>query len=641
MEDRVTAEVASVTQPLPGVDLGRRADEPSEATGGAGERGWIAPAAQCLHELFEISARRTPDAVAVVWGTDEVTYAELDRRAEAVARRLAELGVAPESCVGLCVERSPALLAAILGILKAGGAYVPLDPRYPADRLAFMVEHSQMQVAVLGSDLDVALRVRHVVRVPKVDDRDDRDDAPRARRIASRVCPDNAAVVIFTSGSTGRPKGVCLEHRSLTNRVSWQAQAFPDDAFEGVLAAASVCFDASVAEIFAALSRGGRVILADSALDLANLPRRGDVVAIDIVPSVMANLVDLGQLPRSLRYVVLAGERATDELVQRIYALPHIATVYDEYGPTEATVSVTRAERARGAGSVETIGRPIAGARIYVLDGDGAPVPAGVIGEIYIGGIVLARGYLHQPGLTAERFVPDPYAGVPGARAYRTGDAGRWRSDGRLEFHGRLDDQVKVRGFRIELQEIETVLGEHPSVGPCAVVARDDARGDKQLVAYLGARHAEPTGIDVAAVRAHLRARLPEHMVPSAWVVLAAFPVLPNGKLDRNALPAPVRGRARIDQPMTRAEQLIVRCWCDLLGVDAIGLDDSFFELGGHSLLAQQLVNRLAQWLQVDLPLAVVLATPTPAGMVAAIAHTIGGRETLEAVADLLAGEVA
>jgi amino acid adenylation domain-containing protein len=598
---------------------------------------WIAPAEQCLHELFELQARRTPDAVAVVWGTDEVTYGELDRRAGAIARRLRELGVAPESRVGLCVERSPALLTAILGILKAGGAYVPLDPRYPADRLAFMASDSQMQVAVIGRELDVALPVRHLVRVAEVVAR---EDGAGAGRIASGVCPSNVAVVIFTSGSSGKPKGVCLEHRSLSNRVRWQAQAFPDDAFDGVLAAASVCFDASVAEIFAALSRGGRVILADSALDLATLPRRGDVVAIDIVPSVMANLVDLGQLPRSLRYVVLAGERATNELVQRIYGLPHVAAVYDEYGPTEATVSVTRAERARGAGSVESIGRPIAGARIYVLDGDGAPVPAGVIGEIYIGGIVLARGYLRQPGLTAERFVPDPFAGVPGARAYRTGDAGRWRSDNTLEFHGRLDDQVKVRGFRIELQEIETVLGEHASVGPCAVVARDDARGDKQLVAYLVARHAAHTAVDVPAVRAHLRARLPEHMVPTAWVVLASFPVLPNGKLDRNALPLPVRDQPRIDQPMTSAEQLIVRCWCDVLGVDAVGLDDSFFELGGHSLLAQQLVNRLAQVLQIDLSITVVLATPTPAGMVAALARAVGGRETLEAVADLLATEL-
>ncbi len=617
-------------QLLSSVDRRRLVDELSASD-------WIAPADQCLHELFEDQARRTPDAVAVVWGTDEVTYGELDRRAGLVARRLGELGVAPETPVGLCVERSPALLAAILGILKAGGAYVPLDPRYPADRLAFMTSDTQMQIAVIGGDLDVALPVRHLVRVAEVIAR----DGAGAGRIASGVCPRNVAVVIFTSGSTGKPKGVCLEHRSLSNRVRWQAQAFPDDAFDGVLAAASVCFDASVAEIFAALSRGGRVILADSALDLATLPRRNDVVAIDIVPSVMANLVDLAQLPRSLRYVVLAGERATNELVQRIYGLGHVAAVYDEYGPTEATVSVTRAERARGAGSVESIGRPIAGARIYVLDGDGAPVPAGVIGEIYIGGIVLARGYLRQPGLTAERFVPDPFAGVPGARAYRTGDAGRWRSDGSLEFHGRLDDQVKVRGFRIELREIETVLGGHASVGQCAVVARDDARGDKQLVAYLVARHAEPGGIDVAAVRAHLRARLPEYMVPSAWVVLASFPVLPSGKLDRNALPAPARGRPRTDQPMTAAEQLIVRCWCDVLGVDAIGLDDSFFELGGHSLLAQQLVNRLAQLLQVDLSLAVVLATPTPAGMVAAIARTIGDRETLEAVADLLAAEFA
>jgi len=622
MEDRVTAERRRLVDELNASD-------------------WIAPADRCLHELFEAQARRTPDAVAVVWGTDEVTYSELDRRARAIARRLGELGVAPESRVGLCVERSPALLAAILGILKAGGAYVPLDPRYPVDRLAFMVEDSQMQIAVVGSDLDVALRVRHVVRVAEVVAR---DDGAAAGRIASGVSPGNVAVVIYTSGSTGKPKGVGLEHRSLANRVRWQAQAFPDDAFDGVLAAASVCFDASVAEIFAALSRGGRVILADSALDLATLPRRNDVVAIDIVPSVMANLVDTAQLPRSLRYVVLAGERATNELVQRIYELGHVAAVYDEYGPTEASVSVTRAERARGAGSVESIGRPIAGARIYVLDGEGAPVPAGVIGEIYIGGIVLARGYLRQPGLTAERFVPDPFAGVPGARAYRTGDAGRWRSDGSLEFHGRLDDQVKVRGFRIELREIETALGEHASVGSCAVVARDDARGDKQLVAYLVARAAERAAaeqsrIEVAAVRAHLRARLPEHMVPTAWVVLASLPVLPNGKLDRNALPAPVRDRPRTDQPMTAAEQLIVRCWCDVLDIEVVGLDDSFFELGGHSLLAQRLVNRLAQLLQVDLSLAVVFATPTPAGMVVAIARTLGDRETLEAVAELLAAE--
>lgn len=498
-------------------------------------RSWQPPPPACLHELFEAQVQRRRDAVALVWGQDELSFGELDRRASRIAQRLRRLGVGPERRVGLCVARSPDMVAAMIGILKAGGAYVPLDPRYPRDRLGFMLDAAGAEVAVVGHDVAVALPAKHVLQLDPALWRDREAGADMATG-APGVHPANVAAVIFTSGSTGRPKGVCLEHRTLAGRVRWQAQAFPDDAFDGVLAAASISFDASVAEIFAPLCRGGRVILAASALELADLPRRDQVVAIDIVPSVITKLLELGPLPRSLRYIVLAGERATSELVQRIYDLGHVAAVFDEYGPTEATVSVTQAHRARGAGSVESIGRPIAGARIYVLDELGAPAPVGAVGELHIGGPVLARGYQGQPGLTAERFLPDPYAPEPGARMYRTGDAARWRADGNLEFAGRLDEQVKVRGFRIELGEIEVALAAYPAVRQCAVVATGDARGDKQLVAYVVPGD---QGLDVTAARHHLRAALPDYMIPASFVVMESLPALASGKIDRGALPAP------------------------------------------------------------------------------------------------------
>ncbi len=581
--------------------------------------------AGCLHELFEAQTKRTPGATALVFGLDRFSYAELDALASRWARRLAWLGVGPEVPVGICAERTPEMVAGMLGVLKAGGAYVPLDPNYPAQRLAWILEDLQD-----GVETPVVLTQRRLLsklagmaaRTVCLDEAwDDQDMDGEAKRRPADL--GNLAYVIYTSGSTGRPKGVAIEHRTAAALVPWSREVFSDAEMAGVLAATSINFDLSVFELWVTLARGGKVILAANALELPSLPARDEVTLIDTVPSAIAELVRGGGIPASVRTVNLAGEALSRSLVDGIYGAGAVERVLNLYGPSEDTTFSTFVCVPRGERRAPTIGRPLAGTQAYVLDRHLEPVPRGVPGELYPGRRRTSRGYLGRPELTAERYVPDPFGaspGVGGARMYRTGDLVRYLPDGQLEYLGRIDHQVKVRGFRIELGEMEAALAAHEALAEAVVVAREDRPGDLRLVAYVVPAG---TAVPAAELRRFLQARLPEFMVPSVFVTLAALPLTPNGKVDRQALPAPDEagaGPARcFAAPRTPEEELLAGIWGELLGVERVGIDDDFFDLGGHSLLATRVVSRVRQALGVELPLRALFEAPTVAALAAAV----------------------
>ncbi len=590
--------------------------------------GALAPA-PCLHEAFAAQAARTPEAPALVWRRELLTYRDLERRSRRLAGRLRSLGVGPEVRVGILAERTPEMVVALLAVLRAGGAYVPLDPAYPAERLAFMLEDGGVALVLTQERLLGRLGdARSPAAAPSLPVLclDAPDPSPPSHPEVSSLPrspadPSNLAYLIYTSGSTGRPKGVAIEHRSAAALVAWARRAFAPEDLGAVLASTSICFDLSVFELFAPLAAGGLVVLADDALELFELPAAGELTLVNTVPSVMAELMRAGALPRSVRTVNLAGEPLKRELVERIHAAAPAATVYNLYGPSEDTTYSTFAREERGDRRQPSIGRPVGGTRAYVLDAAGDPVAAGVAGELCLGGEGLARGYLARPALTAERFVPDPF-GPAGGRLYRTGDLARWRSDGRLDFLGRRDHQVKLRGFRIELGEIEAVLLAHPAVGDAVVVAREQMQEKKlqverRLVAYLVPRRGSPASVSSAELRSWLSQRLPEHMLPAAFVWLPALPLTPNGKVDRKALPEPeaVEAAAGYVAPRTPAEERLAGIWAEVLGRERVGVYDSFFELGGHSLLAMRVVSRLRARLGVELPVRRVFEHPTLAAL--------------------------
>jgi amino acid adenylation domain-containing protein len=560
--------------------------------------GFTSIPAGTAYELFEAQARRTPEAVALVFDGLPSTYGELAARSNRVACRLRSLGIGPESLVGVAIQRSPAMVEAVLGILAAGGAYVPLDPSHPAERLAFVVSDAGLslllidrrQVEELG-----ALPVGTVV----LDDLEEIDDVPLPRSAG----PDNAVCVLYTSGTTGWPKGVVLRQCGLVNRLL-QAQNFygltPEDA---VLQTAPLGFDFSFWEIFAPLAAGGRLVLADpdghrDPAYLAHVIAEQAVTIVHFVPSMLEAFLRQGNAEqcRSLRRVFVGGEALTPALCERFFGFFDVP-LENQYGPTEASIDIVWSTFHRGetpSGSV--IGRPIANCAAYVLDAELQPVPPGVPGELHLGGVCLARGYLGRPELTASRFVPHPFAA--GERLYRTGDVARHLGDGTLEYLGRVDHQVKVRGVRVELGEIEAALGAHPDIDEAVAVVRGEGE-DRRLVAYLVLAARRATG--VPEIRQFLRGRLPEVMIPGAWVVLSALPLSPNGKVDRRALPepdqAPPTSGVAFTEPRRKAERTIAALWRDILRIEKVGLDDNFFDLGGHSLLLIQLQGRLQAWL--------------------------------------------
>ncbi|MGZ3460091.1 MAG: non-ribosomal peptide synthetase, partial [Archangium sp.] len=528
-----------------------------------------------LHQAFEAQVERTPEAVALIAGTQRLTYRELEARANRLAWRLRALGVGPETLVGVYLERTAELVVALLGTLKAGGAYVPLDPAYPRERLEYTLRDARARVLLTREGLREALG-GHEARVVCVDTDARTLEAWSAQRPEREAGAAHLAYVLYTSGSTGRPKGVALEHRGAVAFLRWAAASFTPRQLERVLAATSICFDLSVFELFAPLSSGGAVVLAENALALPMLEAASEVTLINTVPSAMAALVHMGGVPASVRTVNLAGEPLPGTLVEALYRETAVEQVFNLYGPTEDTTYSTYALAARGAGREPTIGCPLPGTRAYVLDAWLRPVPRGVSGELYLGGVGQARGYLNRPELTAERFVPDPFSPEPGARLYRTGDRVRFLADGSLEYQGRIDFQVKVRGFRIEPGEIEVVLGQHESVRDAAVLAREDVPGDRRLVAYVVARPGQ--ALDVSALRGFAQRRLPDFMVPAAFVVLEALPLTPNGKVDRKALPAPEAPLAPASHvpPRDELEQRLADIWAQVLRVERVGRQAHF-----------------------------------------------------------------
>jgi amino acid adenylation domain-containing protein len=639
----------------------------------------------CLHTLIERQAARTPDAVAVVFdfrdteptgrtanagsalSVRHLTYAELDARANQLAQHLRALGVGPEVRVGVCLERSLELLVGLLGVLKAGGAYVPLDPDYPPARLAFMLEDTQAAVLLVATTDDgrwtmddlgessatIVNRKSKIVHL-------DADWSEISRRPAtpppSTASAANPAYVIYTSGSTGQPKGALNTHGAIVNRLLWMQDAYRLTAADHVLQKTPFSFDVSVWEFFWPLLNGARLVVArpqghkDPAY-LAQVIAAQQITTLHFVPSMLRLFLDQPGLDacRSLRRVICSGEALPAEVQERFFARLD-AELYNLYGPTEAAVDVTAwaCERGDSLDSVP-IGRPIANTQIAILDTDLQPVPIGVPGELFIGGVQLARGYLNRADLTAERFVPNPFLEMKDerrktkddsatedqpfvlrpssfVRLYKTGDLARYRPDGVIEFLGRLDQQIKIRGFRVEPSEIAATLCEHPGVRAAAVVGREQA-GDKRLVAYVVSTEERRTTEDeeaaasfVTELRTFLHAKLPGYMVPAMFVLLDALPLSPNGKLDLRALPDPDGARpapeATYVAPRTDVEQQIAAIWQAVLGIDRVGVDDNFFDLGGHSLLLIQVHSQLCELLDQSLSVVELFQYPTISALV-------------------------
>jgi len=576
--------------------------------------------AGCLHGAFERRVAESPERVAVVGPSlvsrtvQEVTYGELEERSNRLARHLQSLGVGPEARVGICLHRSVEMIVAVLGVLKAGGAYVPLDPAHPGQRLSFMVEDAGISVLVTQSSLEPQLPEANGLTVIRVDTDWEQLAGPSGVRVESSVGPGNPAYVVYTSGSTGKPKGVLVEHGSVANLVTEQVRGFGVTATDRVLQFASPSFDAAVSEVFMALAAGAVLVLArqESLLPgppLLDLLRRERITTVTLPPSVLTAMQPQG-LP-DLRAVVSAGEPCTWDIARR---WSPDRRFFNAYGPTEATIGPTFLEV--GASDYEShtvpIGRAIRNVRTYVLDERMEPVPVGVPGELWLGGVCVARGYLNQPELTSARFVHDPF-GEPGDRLYRTGDRVRWLPDGVLEFLGRFDDQVKVRGFRIEPGEIEFVLSTHPEVQQTVVVARPDASGARHLAAYV-VTTIEAESV-VGTLKTFLRERLPAYMFPSRWVKVDEYPLTPSGKIDRRALASldsnGVDGNGTRQKPQSEIERVVAAVWQEVLDLETIGVQDNFFEIGGHSLLAVTVHRRLEEVFEKDFSMVEMFRYPT------------------------------
>lgn len=586
------------------------------------------PQDKCIHQLFEAQVELTPDAVAVVFANKQLTYQELNARANKIAHYLQALGVGPEVLVGICVERSLEMIVGLLGILKAGGAYVPLDPAYPKERLAGILEDTQLGILLTQErfqdklpdyagkticlDTDWSVIAQHSTANP-----------------ISKVQLQNLAYIIYTSGSTGKPKGVMIEHRSLINFVMTATHEYGINAGERILQFASICFDTSIEEIFPSLLVGATLVLRTEQMlhssdEFWRCCREWQLTVLDLPTAYWHQLVaelnpQDGRIPASLKIVIIGGEEAQLEKVKHWHTsvahLLHPPQLFNSYGPTEATVITTLHCLNSSAATSVAIGRPISNAQVYVLDQYLQPVPIGVPGELHISGTGLARGYWQRPELTAEKFIKNPFYNsqfkIQNSKLYKTGDIARFKADGNLEYLGRVDDQVKIRGFRIELGEVEAILSQHQTVRETVVIVREDQPNNKRLVAYIVPKQEQPSNSEL---RHFLKQKLPDFMVPSAFVMLDKLPLLPNGKVNRQALLAPDKRpdvEAAYVAPQTETERLIATVWQQTLQIEKVGVDDNFFELGGHSLLLVQIHNKLREIFKQELSMVDLFKYPT------------------------------
>ena len=586
-----------------------------------------------LHELIEAQVRTTPDSIALIYQDTQLSYAGLNRSANRLARALMRKGAFSDSTVGICIQRSVEMVVSLLAVLKAGAAYAPLDPEYPAERLAYMIEDAAAPVLITRSEWESRLPKHTSAAICAaicIDVEWQSVSLESSEDLNLDVPDQNLAYVIYTSGSTGKPKGAMIQHAGIRNRLLWMQEAYGMTPQDRVLQKTPFSFDVSVWEFFWPVMTGACLVVAEPGghrdpLYLMNEIDRTGITTIHFVPSMLqAFLSDYepGRC-RSLKRVMCSGEALPHEVQERFFA-SLAAELHNLYGPTEASVDVTSWACVRNGNSrVVPIGRPIANTSILMLDRSLNALPKGIAGELHIGGVGVARGYLGRPDLTAEKFIPDPYSQTPGAHLYKTGDLARHLSDGSIEFLGRLDYQVKIRGFRIELGEIESALASHPSVREAAVLARED-NGHQRLAAYVVA--APGSELAAADLRAHLRATLPEYMVPSAILFMDAMPLTVSGKLNRSALPAPEEGQAFAVRPFVAPdspiEEILAGIWQEILGVERIGVTDDFFELGGQSILATQLLSRLRQQLFIQIPLRDFFEAPTIAKLAEAITQS-------------------
>src|SRR5882762_4828612 len=574
------------------------------------------PKEKCIQEVFEEQVEKNPEAVAVVYEEEQLTYGELNRRANRLGHYLRELGVRPDGRVGICVERSLEMVVGLLGILKAGGAYVPLDPGYPEERLRYMLEDSSPTVVLTqGHLMKLFSGLSESIPVIDLAEAAEWGEHPEInlQRAAVGLISKHLAYVIYTSGSTGMPKGVMVEHANVTNYLLWADDAYYHRAGSGSPAIHSIGFDGIVTTFFGPIIAGQTLALLPQGTEMEALARLSSpetvpFTLVKVTPShlkLLNRAFSASQHSAPTRILMIGGEALVpSDVLFWQQRFPDVRLV-NHFGPTETTVGCCTFEISEPIAELHSIpiGRPIANTRIYILDTYGEPVPVGVAGELYIGGAGVARGYLNRPELTAEKFVKDPFAAEAGARMYKTGDLGRWLPDGNIEFLGRNDDQVKIRGYRIELGEIEARLAEHAGVREAVVLAREDEPGEKRLVAYYTPTDTNEGSLGAEELRSHLSSKLPEYMVPAAYVRLERMPLTANGKLNRKGLPAPEGDAYAVreyEAPRGETEKKLAEIWAELLKVERVGRQDNFFELGGHSLLAVRMVSRIRQVLGVE-----------------------------------------
>jgi amino acid adenylation domain-containing protein/thioester reductase-like protein len=581
-----------------------------------------------IHQLLENQVLKTPDAIAVTFQDEQLTYQELNQKANQVAHYLQSLGVQPETFVGVCIERSIEMVVALLGVLKAGGAYIPLDPSYPADRIAFTIEDSSLPI-VITKKAQLENLPPAAAQIIVLENEWETINQYSNENPISNVAADNVAYTIYTSGSTGKPKGVQVLHRTVVNLLESMRLEPGLTAQDTILAVITISFDMSIPEIFLPLGVGAKIVVANAqevsdGLLLAQAIEKSGATVMQATPATWRLLLATGWNGNQQLKILCGGEAMTRNLADQL--LERSASLWNMYGPTETTVYSAVYQVQPGSDTI-SIGHPVANTQIYMIDqrcrrqGDVLKqVEIGQSGELHIGGDGLARGYLNRLEMTDERFVPDPFSTKPGARLYKTGDLARFLPDGNIQYIGRIDNQVKIRGYRVELGDIEAAISRYPNIKDVAVIAREDNAGEKQLVAYFVSKNNAELLSDL---RNHLKEKLPEYMVPAVFVMMDQFPLTPNGKVDRRALPAPSNERPILDElfvaPRNAVEQSLASIWSQGLGINVIGINDDFFDLGGHSLLVAQMMTQVGETFQVVLPLSCLFKAPTIAGLAQAI----------------------